>query len=321
MNRTGISLKCLLRSSLFLPLGILAVMIIINWIMQPNLFAVRVIKSNILTFSPLIFVAMGQAVIMIGGNLDLSVGYGLSLLNCFLAMNMSTGAEAGGHNAVIIAAGLVIAIALGAVNGFIVGYTGVPSFIATFATSFIWWGAAIMICPVPGGAIPRAMTKFFKAGFGPVNMMLISILIMLAAWFVIKKRRIGRYIYAVGSSSDAAYANGIAVRKVKIISFIIGWIFVYIGTLALSAQTRAGDAAVGDPYALNSIAASVVGGVAMTGGSGSPIGAVIGAVILSMIMNIIYFSGLSTSLQILVRGIIIIVALGATVIFKRKYNG
>lgn len=320
MNGFGLKMRSYLKSTLFLPTVILIVMVLINWIMQPNLFSVYVIKANTMTFSPLIFVAIGQAIIMISGNLDLSVGYGLSLLNCFLAMNMSTEAGAGGYNILILAAGLCIAAVIGAVNGFIVGYTKVPSFIATFATSFIWWGIAIMICPVPGGAIPRSLTKFFKAGFGPLNMMLILIIAALLVWALLRRFRIGRYIFASGSSPEAAYANGIAVKKVTIISFMIGWAFVYLGTIALSAQTRAGDAAVGDPYAMNSIAAAVIGGVAMTGGSGSPAGAVMGAIILGLIMNIIYFSGLSTSLQILIRGIIIIVALGATVVFKRKYN-
>jgi len=148
--------------------------------------------------------------------------------------------------------------------------------------------------------------------------MLLLIIVTVIIWILFRKRKAGRYLFAVGSNKEAASANGIPVNAITYLSFALGWVFVYLGTIALSVQTRSGDAAVGDPYALNSIAAAVVGGIAMTGGKGSPVGAILGAITLSIIMNIIYFSGLPTSYQILVRGIIIILALGATIILKRK---
>jgi ribose transport system permease protein len=299
-----------------MPLLLTFVLVVINLVLQPNFLEARVIRLNILTFSPLILVAMGQAIILIGGNLDLSVGFGVSLLNCFVAINMSLEPGMAGHNALVLATGTLLAIAMGLVNGLIVGVFKVPSFIATFATSFIWLGIAIMIAPIPGGAVTPQFAQFFKASIGPVNVMLILIVVAMCAWQVIQHFRTGRYIFAIGSSWEAAYANGIRVHRVTLASFALGWIYVYLGTLALTAQTRAGDSAIGEPFALSSIAAAVIGGVALTGGSGSPIGGVLGAIILSIILNIIYFFGLPTSLQVLVRGIIIIVALGATMLAK-----
>jgi ribose transport system permease protein len=304
------------KKTLFMPLVLTLALVLINLVLQPNFLEARVIRLNVLTFSPLILVAMGQAIILIGGNLDLSVGFGVSLLNCFVAINMSLEQGMAGHNALVLATGLVIAVAMGLVNGVIVGMFKVSSFIATFATSFIWLGIAIMIAPIPGGAITPQFARFFKASVGPVNVTLVIIVLAMCAWLLIRRFRTGRYIYAIGSSWEASYANGIHVRKVTLISFAIGWCYVYLGTLALTAQTRGGDSALGEPFALNSIAAAVIGGVSMTGGSGSPAGAVFGAITLSIILNIIYFLGLPTSLQILVRGIIIIVALGATMIAR-----
>lgn len=320
MKLTTVGNTAFLRNTLFLPTVLLTSLLLINWLLQPNFFTPHVVRSNILTFSPLCLVAMGQAIIMIGGNLDLSVGYGLSLINTVIAMNMSTESGMAAHNGLVLFVAFVIAIVMGIINGCIVGYLKVPSFIATFATSFIWWGVAIMVCPVPGGAVPRSFTKFFKAYIGPFNVILLLVVLPALSWVLLNKFRLGRYIFAIGSSKEASYSNGISVNKITLATFAIGWIFVYLGTLALTIQTRAGDAAVGDPYALNSIAAAVVGGVSMSGGVGSPFGAIMGAIILSIIMNIIYFSGLPTSFQILVRGIIIIIALGATVVFKRKYR-
>jgi ribose transport system permease protein len=308
--------QLLSRSSLFIPVLLAVLLVAANMVLQPSFLRAHVIRSNILTFSPLILVAMGQAIILIGGNLDLSVGFGISLLNCFIAMNMSTAPGGAGHNALVLLAGLAIAAGIGAVNGVIVGILKVPSFIATFATSFIWLGAAIMIAPIPGGAVPRSFAQFFKVSAGPFNVMLLLILLAVLAWWILRRFRIGRYIYAIGSSAEASYANGIPVSRITVGSFALGWCLVYLGTLALTAQTRAGDSALGEPFALNSIAAAVVGGVSLSGGSGSPAGAVFGAITLSIVMNIIYFSGLPTSLQVLVRGIIIIGALGATILVR-----
>jgi ribose transport system permease protein len=309
------------RNPLFMPLLLTLVLVVVNLVLQPNFLEARVIRLNVLTFSPLILVAMGQAIILIGGNLDLSVGFGVSLLNCFVAINMSLDKGMAGHNALVLATGLVIAVAMGLVNGVIVGMFKVPSFIATFATSFIWLGIAIMIAPIPGGAVTPRFAQFFKASLGPVNVTLLIIVVAAFAWQAIRHFRTGRYIYAIGSSWEASYANGIRVHRITLASFGLGWCFVYLGTLALTAQTRAGDSALGEPFALNSIAAAVIGGVSLTGGSGSPVGAVLGAITLSIILNIIYFLGLPTSLQVLVRGIIIIAALGATMIAKNARAG
>jgi len=313
--------RTLLESTLFIPLLLTLTLFVVNLLFQSNFLAPNVIRLNIQTFSPVILVAMGQAIIMIGGNLDLSVGSGVSLLNCFVGMNMSLQLGMAGHNVLVLVAGLAMAAAMGIVNGVIVGIFKVPAFIATFATSFIWLGAAIMIAPRPGGAVTKSFVQFFKAYVGPANVMLVIIILAVLAWLIIRRFRVGRYIYAVGSSWQASYASGIRVNRITLASFALGWCYVYLGTLALTAQTRTSDSAVGDPFALNSIAAAVIGGVSMSGGSGSPAGAVLGAIVLSIIMNILYFSGLPTSFQVLVRGIIIIAALALTVVAKSKNAG
>lgn len=317
MNRLKTAWAAALKSPMFLPTALVVSLLIFNWVLQPNLFKPAVFRMNILTFSPLILVAAGQAIIMIGGNLDLSVGYGVSLINVIIAKGMTDNPA---FNALILLVALAAAIVMAVANGALVGYLRVPSFIGTFASSFVWYGVAIMICPVPGGDVPRSFTKFFKANLGPFNMVFLIIVIGILAWYVIRKYRVGRYIYATGSNKEAAYINGINVKGITLVAFAIGWVFVYLGTLALTAQTRSGDARIGEPFALNSIAAAVIGGVAISGGRGNPFGAALSAVSLSIILNIIYFAGIPTSWQVLVRGIIIILALGAAVFYKRKYE-
>jgi len=320
MNKLRTARASALKNPVFLPAILLLSLVIINWILQPNLFRPAVFRINILTFSPLILVAAGQAIIMISGNLDLSVGYGVSLINCILASYMVVDPPDPLRNSLVLVLALAAAIAMGIANGVLVGYLKVPSFIGTFASSFVWLGIAIMVRPVPGGAVPRNFTTLFKAHLGPFNVIFLSIIVALIAWYVIRRYRVGRYIYATGSNMEAAYRNGINVKGITLMAFAIGWVFVYLGTLALTAQTRAGDARLGEPFALNSIAAAVIGGIVMGGGRGNPVGAALGAISLSIILNIIYFAGIPTSWQVFVRGVIIILAIGATVFYKRKYD-
>ncbi|HUI70969.1 MAG TPA: ABC transporter permease, partial [Spirochaetia bacterium] len=117
-----------------MPLTVTVALLLVNVLFQPNFLAPRVVRLNILTFSPPILVAMGQAIIMIGGNLDLSVGSGVSLLNCWVGINMSLQAGMSGHNALILVTGLLMALSMGLIDGVIVGLFKVPAFIATFAT-------------------------------------------------------------------------------------------------------------------------------------------------------------------------------------------
>jgi len=320
MNKLRTSWNAFLKNPVFLPAVLLLSLVIVNWILQPNLFRAAVFRINILTFSPLILVAAGQAIIMISGNLDLSVGYGVSLINCIIATYMFVDPAEPLRNALVLLLALAAAIAMGIANGILVGYLKVPSFIGTFASSFVWLGIAIVVRPVPGGAVPRSFTTFFKAHLGPFNVIFLGIVISLIAWYVIKRYRVGRYIYAIGSNMEAAYRNGIDVKGITLLAFAIGWVFVYLGTLSITAQTRAGDARLGEPFALNSIAAAVIGGIVMGGGRGNPVGAAMGAISLSIIMNIIYFAGIPTSWQVFVRGVIIILAIGATVFYKRKFD-
>ena len=218
MNKLRTARASALKNPVFLPAILLLSLVIINWILQPNLFRPAVFRINILTFSPLILVAAGQAIIMISGNLDLSVGYGVSLINCILASYMVVDPPDPLRNSLVLVLALAAAIAMGIANGVLVGYLKVPSFIGTFASSFVWLGIAIMVRPVPGGAVPRNFTTLFKAHLGPFNVIFLSIIVALIAWYVIRRYRVGRYIYATGSNMEAAYRNGINVKGITLMA-------------------------------------------------------------------------------------------------------
>ncbi len=297
---------------------ILVVVIILNALLQKNFFAINVININLLTFTPLILVSIGQAIIILGGGIDLSVGYQVSLINVILAVMMQNAGDnwAAAIPALLVA--LVAALGMGFINGISAGFLNLPPMIATFATSAMWFGIALLILPSPGGLIPPWLVQAFSWKYSLISTPLIVIVLAYILWvLVVVRRPLGRYIYAVGSDEQAAFANGVNTRWVKVFSYMLGSFFVMLGALAITFQSGSGDARLGASYTLTSIAAVVVGGIALKGGTGNVIGAIMGAFILDIVINLIYFANVPSEYQEFTKGAIIILALALAVIYKR----
>jgi ribose transport system permease protein len=186
---------------------------------------------------------------------------------------------------------------MGFVNGFAAGYLDLPPMIATFATAAIWYGLALLILPQPGGSIPAWMVQAFRWKYFLISTPLIVMLLAYLLWKLVKLRPLGRYIYAVGSREESAFANGINTRRVKLASYMLGSFYVLLGAYAISLQAASGDARLGLSYTLTSVAAVVVGGIALKGGVGNVIGAIFGALILNMVINLIYFANIPSEYQ------------------------
>ena len=307
LNReTGGGLVGLTRKPSFPALLILVILVIINALMQPNFFSYRSIRSNFMTLTPLVLVAIAQGMIILSGSLDLSLGSALSLFNCFIAYFMTDE-----NKVFIIFIGFLLTVAAsGFINGFFIGRLRMAALITTFATSAIYLGIAMIILPVAGGYIPRSFYQFYKGeifGFIPISalIMLVGILV----WYLFSKTRSYRYIYAVGSSEKGAFASGISIWKTRLTAHLFASFFIFIAGLCITMMTASGEYRTGQSYTLNSVAAVVIGGIALTGGRGSIVGAIFGAVILGILNNIIFYSGASSYLQTLAKGSIIVLAL------------
>ncbi len=336
MNKTSkaasdSALRRLISNADFSRLLILAVMFAITAVLQRNFFATKSIVRNINSFTPLILLTMGQAVVIISGGLDLSVGSALSLLTCVLTSVMKEGVPVTGMYALLVT--FAVAMLIGVINGIGIGYLRIPPVIVTFATSFIWLGIALFLRPTPGGETVDWFQAFYKIGaiegapesiktFGDViPPALILVLIGCAVWYIISRTRTGRYIYAVGGNSDSAYETGINTARVQMQACMINSVFIFLTALFFVGQNRSGDARMGDPLTLKAIAAAVVGGIALTGGRGSVYFAIIGALILSFVSKIIFFANIPNAYQTLFGGLIVIVAIGgsqAYTLYNRK---
>jgi ribose transport system permease protein len=308
---------------------ILGIMFGITAVLQNNFFDTRSIVRNINAFTPLILMTMGQAIVIISGGIDLSAGASLSLLTCVLTFVMGKNSPITGIFAILAA--FIAAVVMGVINGIGMGYLRIPPVIVTFATSFIWLGAALFLRPTPGGECVgwfkifynasdvNGMPEFIKAFGTIIPPALILVLVGCLFWFVISKIRTGRYIYAVGSNDDSAYASGINTATVKMTACIINSVFIFLTALFFVGQNQSGDARMGDPLTLRAIAAAVVGGVALTGGKGSVYFAIVGALILSFVSKIIFFANIPNAYQTLVSGVIVIAAIAGSLAYT-LYN-
>ncbi len=295
---------------------VLVLLIIINASIQPNFFTYSAIKSNFMTFTPLILVSMAQGIIILSGSLDLSVGAAMSLLTCIMASMMTDSIF---NVILVVALGIICAIGLGLFNGSIIGFVRLPPLIATFATSAIFFGVALTIMPLPGGYVPSYFYRWYRGdvlGFIPVPIFIL--LIGIGVWVLFKRTGVYRYIYAVGGNEDGAYSSGIKVANIKVMAFLFAGFFIALAGVSLLLSTAIGDPRAGAAYTLNSVAAVVIGGISLKGGKGSVTGAIIGALILGLLINIIFYLRVSSLYQNFARGMIIIIALSLATIPKLR---
>jgi ribose transport system permease protein len=162
------------------------------------------------------------------------------------------------------------------------------------------------------------MTTAYRDTLLGVPVAALVIVALYGLWWVVKRRKIGRHLYAVGGDERAAYATGVDVQRVKVSSYVLGGAFAGLAALAILANAGSGDpyvgaavgtALIGGEITLGSIAAVVIGGTALRGGIGGAGGSIGGAIILGLIANIVFFAGVSSAVRELIDGAIVIGAL------------
>jgi ribose transport system permease protein len=289
-------------------------------VMEEGVLA-RLIKSNFRTWLPVILLAVGQTIVMLGGGLDLSNGAIVSLLNVIMAVSITT-VEEPRFNLLIIAAVIVFGLLAGFLNGFFTAVLDLQPMITTFASSFVYSGLALLILPNPGGKIPRDYTGVYRnAALWGIPLSIFVIAAVLLIWEIIKGRKYGRSLFAVGGDAEAAYTTGIRVTWIKISTYVISGLLAALAAISYTLLTGSGAATSGDGMTLTAITAAIIGGTAMSGGSGSLLGAVLGAIILGTIRNIISLARLDSWYRLLINAVVIVVALagpGIINLFRRE---
>jgi ribose transport system permease protein len=262
----------------------------------------------------LALVAMAQTIPVLTAGLDLSVGMVFVLSNC-LASALVVGSPL--ETAAGLVAVLFAGIFCGLLNGIIIVYGRLQPIITTLATGAIYYGLALSLRPVPGGDVNPAVADALtgQLPFGIPASLAVIIAVVVLIWLPYRRSVLGRAAYAVGSSETAAFMSGVPINRAKLLAYALSGLLAAIAGLMLTFITYSGEAsaAIGGTYTLNSIAAVVIGGTSLFGGSGSAIGSIFGAFVLRTIGDLLFVFDLEPFWQPLVQGVILLaaVSLGA----------
>ena len=246
--------------------------------------------------------------VIITGGIDLSVGAVLALAGAVGSDFAHVDPDLPLVIPFLIAIG--IGTLCGMISGLIISYVGAPPFVVTMGMMSIARGATYLY--TGGAPIKKLSSKFMFIGKGyflsiPIPVYILTFVLIIAI-ILLHKSKFGRNIYAIGGNEEAAYASGLNIMSHKTLAYVICGICAGVCGLILSARTGAAAALAGDGYELNAIAAVVIGGTSLSGGKGTIIGTLIGALIIGSLSNGLDLVNVSSYVQTVVKGVIIIAA-------------
>jgi ribose transport system permease protein len=253
-------------------------------------------------------VAVGQSLVVLAGSLDLSVAYVVSVSAVYTSVVM-----AGSTARIVpgILAGLAVGAVVGLVNGLVITVLRVNPFIATLGVSLVLSGILNAIFKDFAGAVPEA---FQTLGYDAVGGVPVSVLLLAAvtagAWYLMHRTRFGYHVYAVGGNAEAARVSGIHSGRILVAAHILGGLCAATSGVFLASRLGAGAPWVGPNggYDLDSIAAVVLGGIALSGGKGRVLGTIAAVLMLAVLDSVFNEYQVNSFVRTLIRGVIIIVA-------------
>lgn len=295
--------KILNRYGVFLAL--ILVCILLSFL-TPAFMTSRNIINVVRQVSVYGLLAIGVMLVVLTGEIDLSVGSIVALSGVVSALAVKDGAPW----YIAVALGLVSGMLAGLVNGLFVTLGNVPSFIATLGMQGVARGVALLL--TNGYPVSGLGDDFRFIGRGSVGFLPVPIIILLACCllmaFVTKKRDFGRNLFAIGGSRKAALYSGINVRKEVIKAFVLSGFFSGLGGIVLTARLGAAETVAGEGFEQIAIAAVVIGGASLAGGKGNMMGTLVGTLIIGVINNGMTLLSIQTYWQKIVQGAIIVLA-------------
>ena len=300
-------------------LGFLVVLLVFTKLIQPS-YGVSGVQGLAIAILPLALAAAAQAVVVISGGIDLSIGSMMALTSVIAATRMDDQPPEVTVIAVILV--LAIGLVLGAVNGALVVITKVPDIVVTLAMSFVWAGVALLVLRTPGGGSADWLRDLVLGSVGNEwipRAALVLAAIVAVVWIPLQRSRLGLSFYALGSNELAAFRSGVSVGWTKFLAYVVAGLFSALAGIMLVASSGIGTPVPG-PYTLLSVAAVVLGGVSLAGGRGGLAGPVIAVVILSLLRTDMTFLRLNTNLATVAQGVILVVVvmIGTFLTLRRK---
>ena len=259
--------------------------------------------------------AFGMTFVIVTAGIDLSVGSVAALGAMVSAITFS---QVGLPGWLTLLAGLLIGLAAGAVSGLGIAYGKLPAFIGTLAMMSIARGITLVLSDgTPVKTSPAVNALGGDVAFVPVPILMMALAGVLC-WFVLNRTVLGRSMYAIGGNTEAARLSGLPVRKVLVTVYALSGLFAGLAGMVLAGRLSSAQPQAGVSYELDAIAACVIGGASLAGGSGRASGTLIGAILLAVIRNGLNILNVSSFWQQVVIGLVIALAVGFDVLREKK---
>jgi len=292
----------------FIPsVGLLVACLLAVAVVDPEFLSARSVADFLRSNLPIIFIAVGQTIVVLGAGIDLSLGAILTLSSVVMVTLL---AQATTVPSILFAlfVGVIVGGGSGLVNGIVITTVRLQPVIATFAMSFIWSGIALWVFPRPGGQVPDELLSLVRQNsilpFG-----LWVIVAICGVWWWVSQTRFIRHLLAAGGNESSAFSSGISVGRVKILSYGVAGLVTGVGSIFLIADIGTGDPLIGAPLILPSVVALIIGGTRLSGGRGSVVGTIVGVVVLGLFRQIVFYLDLPSDWQPFADGLLIICAL------------
>jgi ribose transport system permease protein len=289
----------------------LAVIVVVGAITAGDTF---VTWSNTLTIlrqaSIIGVISVGTTFVIIAGGIDLSVGSVMGLASVVATLDAVQQTADSSHWIVMVVFALAVGAAAGLVNGIVIAYGQVVAFMATLAMLVAARGLAEILAEKRTLVIEdRGFVTFFNADFLGIDILIwIFAIVAVAGWILLNRTTFGRRTVAIGGNPEASRLAGINVRRHTMWLYVIGGLTAGIAAVMILGRTTAGTSTHGTLYELDAIAAVVVGGTLLIGGRGTITGTVLGVLIFATLSNVFVQNNLSSSVQAVAKGVIIVVA-------------
>jgi ribose transport system permease protein len=314
---SGKRLRLSTRSYMTGPLVIFTILFVANIIWQTPFIHPNNWASTLTLAAPFIITGLAQAIPILSGQggLDLSVGPFAGFVAVLIVRTY--GPSGLGSPELLIPLVVITGLVGGAINGVLVAYVRLPPIIATLGAYLFYTGIAAQVLPTPGGTAPH-WTTVLAQSYGPIPGMFFVFGAIAVGWMLLSRTAYVRHLLSVGGDDRAALTAGIDVAKVRVIAYALAGLLSAIAGLVLAGTLNSGDATIGPPLTISSVAAVALGGIALAGGRGGLLGAAIGGGSYYLMQNLLTVLGVSPFALNIADGVILIIALAFGGLLERR---
>lgn len=321
MNQKSLVSRALKRINIkeMAPIIILGCLLLVLNLLNKDFMSFKTLLNMMQQVSVVGIVAIGAMVVIISGGIDFTAGYGLAMIGMAAGTVYATGFLGGGVLVVLVTC-LVAGLIVGTVNGFLIARLNIVPFIATLAVMSLLQGMSMLIGHGNMVMIKDPALLWFGQGklFNsiPVSFIL-YVLLCFAAYIILRKTKMGVYVYALGGNEDSVRYVGINVAKYKMLVYVMAGIYTGIAAFLTISKIGLAAPSIYGSTLLDAIAAAVIGGTSLSGGKGRMLGTFVGTIIIVLITTALTYLKIRPEMQDVFKGIVILFALCFDVFLNR----